>query len=208
MEPQSIMNKKGIRLLTFLIALLIFYPSDAQRIWEQRKGSLRTQGNLGGGYLFAQKQIVAYLNGEAEVFFEDLFAYTGGVCFSFSTLQKDQAGIKVNHALFSGANFHFLKPGRWDPYIGVAPGVAVVRSVYRGDDELKLSPYVVAPIISGQIGCNFYVSTLLHFFVKVQGVTGQMLSKSPGASQRMDELKFMGGLGWNLRLWKPKARDI
>jgi hypothetical protein len=37
-------------------------------------------------------------------------------------------------------------------------------------------------------------------------VTGQIFSNMP-TPQRLDEIKFMGGLGFNLRLWKPKKLD-
>jgi hypothetical protein len=215
MEPQKIKGclpcAEGIGQIRIIILFLTLMVSisqrvSAQRIWEVRKGCVRTQGNLGGGYLFSQKAVSAYFNGEMEVFFDDRFAYTGAMCASFLTNRKNDVGLKANHAIFAGANYHFLKPKRWDPYIGLTPGVGLVRAAYRNGDELKKTPFTLAPLISAQIGCNFYVCSFLHFFVKVQGVAGQMFSTLP-TPQRLDEMKFMGGLGWNLRLWKPKVRD-
>ena len=198
------MNSASVRIIFFVS---FFNETNAQRIWEARKGCIRLQGNLGGGYLFAQKKVSAYVNGEMEIFFDDRFAYTGAVCASFLTIRKNETGIKANHAVFTGANFHFLKPNRFDPYIGLTPGIALVRAVYKQGDELKTTPFSIAPLAALQIGCNYYVASFLHFFVKVQGVTGQMFSTLPSA-QRLDEIKFTGGLGCNLRLWKPKVRDV
>ncbi|MBK8657649.1 MAG: hypothetical protein IPN22_01910 [Bacteroidetes bacterium] len=202
-------NRLHVKHLLFFSILLFanFHSLHAQRIWEVRKGCIRSQGNLGGGYLFAQKKISGYLNGEMEVFLDDRFAYTGAVCFSFLTIKKNETGIKVNHAVFSGANYHFLKPSRWDPYVGLTPGIGLLRATYQQGDALKSTSYSVAPLLSAQVGCNFYVMSFLHFFVKAQFVTGQMFGTLP-SPQRIDEMKFMGGMGWNLRIWKPKVTDV
>ncbi len=202
MEPKQV---KGLLLSALMIA--VTSTGSSQRIWETRKGCIRSQGNIGGGYLFTQKAPSAYLNGEMELFFEDRVAYTGAISYSFATNRKNETGLKANHAIFSGANFHFLKPKRWDPYVGLTPGIGLVRAAYRSNDQLKMTPYSLVPLISAQVGCNYYVVSFLHFFVKVQGVSGQMFSTLPEA-QRIDELKFMAGLGWNLRLWKPKKKDV
>jgi hypothetical protein len=156
--------------------------------------------------MFAQKTVSAYINGETEIFFEDRFAFTGAICVSFVTIAKNREGIRVNDALFAGANYHFLKPKRWDPYAGLTPGVALVRAAYKSGDEMKLAPFTLAPVVGVQFGCNYYVISFMHFFVKAQVVAGQMFSTLP-TPKRIDELKIMAGLGWNLRLWKPKKVD-
>lgn len=194
-------------LITALLFIALLTDAGAQRIWETRKGTIRAQGNLGPGIMFAQKSVSAYLNGEMEVFFEDRFAYTGAVCVSFVTIPKDREGIRANHAVFAGANYHFLKPSRWDPYVGLTPGVALVRAAYKSGDVLKLTPFSLAPVVGAQFGCNYYVLSFMHFFVKAQVVAGQMFSTLP-APKRIDELKIMAGLGWNLRLWKPKKVEV
>ncbi len=199
MEPKKIIT-------TITLLIMVLTQVNAQRVWETRKGIVRSQGNLGGGYMIKQKTVSAYCNGEMELFFDDRFAYTGAVCFSFLTLKKNQTGVKANHAVFAGANYHFLKPQRFDPYIGLTPGAGLVQARYKEGEELKNTPYTVVPLLSVQVGCNFYVASFMHFFLKVQGVTGQMFS-TLSTPQRLDEIKFMGGLGWNLRLWKPKVRD-
>ncbi|MFN8315672.1 MAG: hypothetical protein U0T32_04385 [Chitinophagales bacterium] len=173
---------------------MVLTQVNAQRVWETRKGIFRSQGNLGGGYMIKQKTVSAYCNGEMELFFDDRFAYTGAVCFSFLTLKKNQTGVKANHAVFAGANYHFLKPQRFDPYIGLTPGAGLVQARYKEGEELKNTPYTVVPLLSVQVGCNFYVASFMHFFLKVQGVTGQMF-KYLSTPQRLDEIKFMGGLG-------------
>ena len=191
-------------LFTFLFLLVADVYS--QKIWETRKGCVRAQGNIAGGYLFAQKQPSAYVNGDIDFFFDDRVAFTGAAWYSFALNRKSETGIKANHAVFGGINYHFLKPNRWDPFIGLTPGMGIVQVAYKDGDELKRTPYSPVPLLAATIGCNYYIGSIFHFFVKVQGVTGQVFSTLP-ALVRLDELKVMGGLGWNIRLRKAKAKD-
>ena len=195
------------KIIMMAIGILLFIQLPAQRIWEDRKGSVTAQGNLAPGYLFAQKSVSAYVDGDIQLFVEDRCALTGSIWASFATTQKNKPGLRANHAVYWGAEYHFLKPSRWDPFVGIAPGLGLVRASYmNGDDELKLTPFSVAPLIAASVGCNYYIGSVFHFFVKMQGVAGVMFSTEP-SPQRLDELKFMAGLGWNLRLWKVKKHD-
>ncbi|MCW3126199.1 MAG: hypothetical protein JWO03_1857 [Bacteroidetes bacterium] len=206
MESQKI--KISLIQITCLLLMVMIRscPLYAQKIWEERKGCISVQGNLAPGYLFAQKSVSAYFDGDVELFLDDRASFIGEAFISFATTEKTKAGLRANHAIFWGANYHFLKPGRFDPYVGFTPGMGLVRAGYKSGEDIKLTPFSVAPLLGLSVGCNYYVGSIFHFFVKVQGVTGQMFSTLPGP-KRLDELKFMAGLGWNLRMWKPKKHD-
>ncbi|MDB5282715.1 MAG: hypothetical protein JWO06_1790 [Bacteroidota bacterium] len=191
-----------------IAALMLSLSSQlqAQRIWEERKGCVVSQGNLAPGYMFGQKSVTAYLDGDEEIFLDDRVAFTGSLWISFATSRKEQVGVKANHAVYWGAEYHFLKPSHWDPFVGLTPGAGLVRATYKSGDEIKYTPFSLVPLIAASVGCNYYVGSMFHFFVKVQGTAGQMFSTAP-TPNRLDELKFMAGLGWNLRIWKPKKHD-
>lgn len=194
-----------IRLL-LLLSAMIATNVQAQKIWEQRKGCIRAQGNLAPGYLFSQKSASAYVAGDVDLFFDNKVSFTGSAFYSFALNRRTETGLKANHAIFAGLHYHFLKPGRFDPYIGLTPGVGIVQAAYKENDLLKRSRFAAAPLISADIGFNYYIGSIFHIFVKVQGVTGQMLGTTP-TPQRLDELKCMAGLGWNIRAWKPSKKD-
>ena len=200
------MESQRIKAITIVIIVLISCQASAQKIWDERRGCVSSQGNLAPGYIFGQKAVMAYVNGDVELFLDDRFAFTGGAWASFTTSDKSQTGIKVNDAVFWGLNYHFLKPGRFDPFVGFTPGVGLVRAAYRSGETIKMTPYSIAPLAGLTVGCNYYVGSIFHFFVKVEGVTGEMFSTLP-APKRLDEIKFMAGLGYNLRMWKPKKHD-
>ena len=202
----AIKNMRGMLIRTGVFALLVFICSatQAQKIWENRTGCVIGQGDLAPGYLFAQHTVAAYVDGDLAIFFENRFAAEGAIWASFATNTPGQPGIKVNDALFWGAEYHFLKPSRWDPYVSLTPGVGLVRvSYYNAEGDLTRTPYTAVPLGSMSIGCNYYVGSIFHFFLRVQGVVGQVSSTLP-TTQRLDELKFLGGLAFNLRLWKSK----
>lgn len=196
----------GIRLLLLILSALLVTKAQAQKIWEERKGCIRAQGNLAPGYLFAQKSAAAYVAGDMDLFFDNKVSFTGSAFYSFALNRKNEPGLKANHAIFAGLHYHFLKPGRFDPYIGLTPGVGLVQANYRDNEVIKRSNYSVTPLISADLGFNYYIGWIFHVFVKIQGVSGQMFGNMP-APQRLDEIKCMAGLGWNLRAWKPKKKD-
>lgn len=216
MEPQKLKSNPliqcvdGLRtkyiLQVFIFMCLSSQNVLSQKIWETRKGCIRTQGNFSGGYLFGQKAASAYLNGDVDVFVDDRVGVTGSAFYSFALNRNNQTGLKANHAVFFGINYHFLKPQRFDPFIGFTPGMGLVQAAYKDGDVLKRTPYAAVPLLSATIGVNYYVGSIFNFFAKVQGVTGHVVSTMPSA-MRLDELKFMAGLGWNMRMWKPKVKD-
>jgi len=56
-----IQNGRSSSMIKGFAALLVFFmassSSHAQKIWEERKGCVSSQGNLAPGYLFAQKAV-------------------------------------------------------------------------------------------------------------------------------------------------------
>lgn len=204
--PQKLQVITSIRILLLMLSAFTFFNTQAQKIWEVRKGCVRSQGNLAPGYLFGQKIASGYVNGDMDLFFDNRVSFTGSAWASFALNRNNQTGIKANHAVFGGLNYHFCKAGRFDPYIGFTPGLGIVQVAYRDGETIKRTPYAAVPLVSGVAGFNYYVGWIFHVFVKVQGVTGQVFSTLP-APVRLDELKIMTGLGWNLRLWKPKKPD-
>jgi hypothetical protein len=190
-------TRKKILTVLFLLAATIAF---SQPIVESRKGNIRAQGNIAGGYLFAQKAAGAYLTGDMDLFIDDHVSITGAGWYGFKTSDNSN-GLFRNHAVFGGFNFHPVKKGRWDPFIGLSPGVGFAEIKYLDDEGSSKSTTGIAPLISGEIGCNYYVGSIFNLFVKTRLVTGQTRGNAPSPT-RLDEVKITAGLGWNFRLWR------
>lgn len=196
----------GKKISVSVVLLVLVLNAGAQRIWEQRKGCFRGQGNLAGGYMFQQKQVAGYITGDMDLFFDNQVALAGSGWYSFAFTEKDKPGLKANHAILGGINYHFTKKGRFDPYIGITPGISLVSVRYLDGEVMHTSPISPVPVISASLGMNYYIGSIFHFFAKVQGIGGQTLGNVP-VTTRLEEIKVTAGLGWNIRIWKPKQRD-
>lgn len=199
------------RLIVFLILLLLtvsgtYAQKKRTMIWEERKGCVRTQGNLAAGYIFPQKQVAAYLTGDMDLFVDNRVSVNGQIWGSFATTAANKPGILANHSVFWGMNYHLLPKGKFDPYLGLTTGVGLVRVKYVDGEDVRKSVFDAVPLLSTQIGVNYYVGWIFHFFAKVQGVSGVFFRDVPRSS-RLEELKITAGLGWNMRLWKPRKKD-
>lgn len=201
----------GVKIFLRLFAILIFSTVfsenlEAQDIVESRRGYISAQGNLAPGYMFQSKEMMAYVGGDVEIFPADKFGVMGSSIISFSTKHQDEMGILQNHGIFFGGNYHFRKLGQFDPYVGFAPGIGLVQVAYAEDGELFKTSANAVPLASALIGFNFYIGSVFHFFLRMQAVSGEVFSTLP-SPMRLDELKIMGGLGWNLRVWKPQSEE-
>jgi hypothetical protein len=194
------METKKVMLFALILCAI---QLAAQPIVENRKGNIRVQGNLAAGYLFKQKTTNGYIAGDADVFIDNRVSVTGEIWYGFK-LHRNKTGLLNNHAVFGGLNYHFLKQGRWDPYVGLSPGVGVVKTGFINKDGKDATDFAVAPVLSAVVGCNFYVGSIFHFFVKMRPVIGQAFSGNPNPVA-LHEMKISAGLGWNLRLWKAKS---
>lgn len=189
-------------IITIAACTWLTLTTTAQPIVQQRKGNVRTQGNIAGAYLFSQKTFVPYLTGDMDLFFDPHVALAGSVWVSLP-IGKITSGIKQNHAVFGGANYHPLKNGRWDPFIGLTPGIGLVQAEQNVGELTTRTKLSVVPLLSAAVGCNYYIGSVFNFFVKAQGVSGQFF-KIEHQSIRLDDLRLTAGLGFNFQLWKPK----
>jgi hypothetical protein len=192
--------------LIFLPLLFVICSVSAQVIpfSQTRTGFIRAQGNLAGGYLFAQKNYSAYVMGDMDVYLSERVSVTGEAWYSFAT---SDGALRHNHSIFTGFNCHLTGKGVWDPYIGLSPGLGLVAVRYENEGNRLISPIIPVPLVGITAGCNWYLGSIFHLFIKVRWVNGQMMGNAPFRTP-LHELKITGGLGWNIRAWTPKARSI
>lgn len=169
-----------------------------------RTGTLRAQANLAGGYLFQQKDYAAYITGDFDLYVSQRVSITGEGWYSFA-LTSNQEGLQKNHALYTGFSYHLLRHKHWDPYVGFSPGAGFVSVSYAGDGRRTETNIMVTPLASFTAGCNWYVGSIFHFFLKLRFTSGQVMGDMP-EPVRLEELKITGGLGWNIRCWNRKKK--
>jgi hypothetical protein len=195
------------RLIVLLFALISGMAANAQDDNKPfiKKYLLRTQGNLSLGYMTKQKIVPAYIGGDFDFFFDEKVSFYGEGSF-FITATSDEVGYKMkhNHAILSGINIHLTSQKRFDPYIGINPGIMFSQFGPVGDVNIGLynPPFTqntklgVSPIFSTAVGFNYYVGSIFNFFVRVRYIQGQFFGTSMERIP-LSEFRFSAGLGWN-----------
>lgn len=163
-----------------------------------KKYLLRTQGNLSVGYMLKQKTVPAYIGGDFDYFIDERVSWYGEGSF-FVTGTSDEIGYKIkhNHAILSGVNIHLTKEKRFDPYIGINPGIMISQF---GSTDMIIGPQYtkvgVSPVFSAAVGINYYVGSIFNFFVRARYIQGQFFANSMERIP-LSEFRFSAGLGWN-----------
>lgn len=195
------METKKLILVPLLLAVLCT-RAQVVPITQARTGFVRAQGNLAGGYLFSQKSYTAYLAGDADVYLSERVSVAGEIWYSLAT---NDDNLRQNHSIFGGLSYHPVQHSRWDPYVGFSPGMGLAKLDYENEGTRHTSALTPVPLLGVVTGCNWYVGSIFHLFVKVRWTNGQVMGDAPFRTP-LHELKITGGLGWNLRAWKPKNK--
>lgn len=161
---------------------------------------VRGVATIAPGFMTDGGNLHIYLHGNLEYYLDERISLRGDG-FYFLSAAKGNAWLQ-NHSILSGASLHMGNKNRFDPYIGLQPGVAISQLAFGG--PCALYPCLVAspgytkanPIISPVIGFNYYFEKLFHLFGEARYVAGKHLADAPTYS--LSELKFSFGLGWNV----------
>lgn len=201
------------RLVMLLALLFIGLAAKAQNNEVFiKKHLLRTQGNIALGYMPKQKMVPAYVGGDFDFFFDEKISWYGeGSFFVTNTSEETRYRIKHNHAILSGINIHFTKEKRFDPYIGINPGIMI--SQFGPVDDVNITLYNppftgntkvgVSPVFSTAVGFNYYIGSVFNFFARARYIQGQFFSNS-AVRIPLSEFRFTAGLGWNWGFFQKK----
>lgn len=171
-----------------------------------RKGLLRAQGTISPGWTITDGTTNLYLQGDMEYLLQDKISLKGDVSYFIGSVGSKL--LKHNHSLFFGAQYH-MPYKRFDPYVGLHPGVSVVqmRNPNLGTPEIDIavaeSNMKVAPAISVSTGLNFYVWRYIHFMANLKYVHARHATEW-GTNYALDEFRISFGLGWNVNILKRK----
>ena len=189
-------TKKIIKAITF--ALLVCCSLQAQKDSVIKTGLFRAQANISGGYIFQSKKYAPYISANLDYYINESFSITAETWISFDIIGMDQIGLRKNYSTFLGLNYHPVRKSRWDPYIGFSAGASIHTINYFVDTLIRESPVQFAPVVGITTGLNYWVGSIFHFFIQCKFVAGGNNSSQYGRTY-LEELKFSGGLGWNLK---------
>ncbi len=187
-----------VRTLIIALGMLMVIPGIAQEESSRfvHQGLIRTQATISLGMMRDDARNM-YLHGDLEYFMHENVTVRSDAYFYLGAT-SDYEPLKLNHSLFVGAMYHFPTNNRFDPYVGVQPGIAYAQRILPYTDVQGNTLYsntTFNPLISGTVGANYYGSKWFHVFVNARMVRGKLLSDV--APKHLDEFRISFGLGFN-----------
>lgn len=186
-----------LRFVLLLISLLVFAPSLLAQDNFVRSGLVRAQLTISPSLMLSEKASYYYLHGNLEGYVTEKLSFAGEVYYNVGS--SAAADFNFNHSLFFGASWHWVKR-RNDFYLGIQPGI----SISKLNDEITFpikSVTAVNPLASMITGYNLYLNNFFHFFLQLRFVHG---NHNYNVHRNLDELRFSGGLGFNLNTVRKK----
>lgn len=207
METKKLIVFSCLILLSFGVAASApqkkMIPESKQYI---HKNLLRSTLTYDLGYMPKIKFATVYLQGNIEYYLDKKISLRGDNFINVASRDLGNSGMKLkNHQLSSGIVYHFTTNSRFDPFIGVQPGIAFTK-YYRSFSELEdpgphnhnyVDRYSFNPIITPLLGFNLYGDRYFHLFVVGRYVYGQYTNLTARPAS-LSEFRISFGLGFNL----------
>lgn len=184
-----------VRYIAFLFAF-IGLSAHAQDDGEGpyiHAGLIRAQATISVGALSDAEISPIYLHGNLEYYAEQNMSIRGDTYFYLNNLEKSDT-IGYYHSNFFGIGWHPAKKGYLDPYVGLQPGVGLL---HREVEETGREFTKLSPLVSANIGVNYYAPKWFHLFLDARYVSGMITDHAARFS--LNELRFSFGLGFNIR---------
>jgi hypothetical protein len=202
-----------VRALFLLSLLAVAHVAQAQQSKSTgndliRKGLFAAHFTIAPGWILSDGMTNIYLHGRSEFYLNRKVSIVGD---GYYFLDTQGAGyLKHNHGVYFGANYHFPFK-RFDPYIGLTPGVSFVQvansavSTPELSIETRESNFSVEPSISVAAGFNLYIWKFFHFMGQVRYVHANHATPW-NVVYPLDEFRLSFGLGWNVNMIKAGKR--
>jgi hypothetical protein len=168
-----------------------------------KRGLLKASATISPGKMLQNKANSIYISGFLEYALNDRYSLRGDV-FQFVDASYSDASLLeplFMNRLYFGAFRHFGKKNL-KFYLGAQHGMTFMQYYHSYNQGNKFS---VAPSFSLKVGTTFYIWKYFHFFADVTYVNSATRGLVFGA-QRMDELIFSAGLGFQIKVKKAKSR--
>jgi hypothetical protein len=160
------------------------------------------RGSIAVGGLTKLNAGTVFFEGNTEYFIDRRVSLRGDVYF-FGGHTGDYKPFKMHHSLLTGAMFHKLTKGDFDPYAGIEVGINYAQATdpYLGGTGSLLVPVesvskVLSPIFSPVVGFNYYGGKFFHLSMHARYIMGTFMDNYNVTS--LGEWRISFGLGFNL----------
>lgn len=186
---------------TLLLLFCVFFAPKmrAQNPSYIRAGLVKTQLTFSPSYMFSDQQSYFYLHGSWEAYLSTKLSLAGEGYAFLGKGPSESKTLDHNHNVFWGTSWHFTKNNN-DFYLGLQPGITLSR-INKTEYNLPKTHLGVNPVFSTVMGYNFFVYKFFHFFVQSRLLLAE---HNQDVHKNLSEIRFSGGLGFNLNFLKAK----
>jgi len=190
-----LMESSKIIALLFFIAINVVGLQAQNHQLKERKHLLKTSATISPGFLLQESPTNIYLHGFLEYYLSNKISLRGDAFYYIN--QHTTPFFKQNHSISWGGLYHFVE-GKFDPYIGLQPGINITSIYFFTDDEILASDTNVVPILSINAGANYFISKYFHVFFSTTYIHGKYLNIF--TQNALNEIRLSFGLGFNLQV--------
>jgi len=181
--------------LTLIMLMLTLSGSLISQDLTTRQHLTGGTATISPGFQKNNQDINIYLHGLVYFYPEPNVSVNGEV-YWFLGGQEQQTMMAENSSLVFGVNYHFAKDGKFDPFVGVMPGLSLVSA----NDYTLIRPVAsemsVVPLVTINAGLNFHLAKWCNAFVNLRYLKGTLVEHHNEAIS-LDELRVSFGLGFN-----------
>lgn len=173
-----------------MCTLLIFASIHLYGQELDRDGLIKGTLTISPAFMLDSKSQPFYFHGILEVYTSEKISFAGEGSFYLGELNENPI-FSYNNSIFAGFNWHPLKNGSSDLFIGIQPGLSFTKlSQYSDQDRIGINP-----VTSINFGYNYFMNEYFHFFVMAKTVLGK---HSSYAYQSLNEFRISAGLGFSI----------
>lgn len=208
------MVRKGIVTIVNCLLFIGFVQAENKNFVGTPKGTYRVdgfthpglflfRGSIAVGGMTGMKVKNVYFDGNMEYFIDRKVSLRGDGYF-FATSYSDLKPFKMHHSLFTGAMFHKVTQGDFDPYLGLEMGINLAQAVdpyLGGTGSIAVTPpeapsKVFSPTLSPVLGFNYYGGKFFHLSMHARYIIGKFMDNYNAVS--LGEWRISFGLGFNI----------
>lgn len=173
-----------------IILLMVLASSFVRSQEVSRSGLIKGTLTISPATLLDSKNQPFYFHGILEGYTSEKISFIGEGSFYLGDLSSNEV-FRYNNSIFAGFNWHLLKDGSSDLFVGLQPGISfTLLSVQSSSNRMAVNP-----VTSLNLGYNYFMNEYFHFFVLSKVVLGKHSSYS---YQSLNELRLSAGLGFSI----------
>ncbi len=159
-----------------------------------RAGTIKAMATISPAKMFGYNESYFYLHGNLESYLGNDVSVAGDGYMFLGEQTKAPEGFRSINNLFFGLNYHLLKTGPSDFYIGGQPGVCIAK-VKTDSPKVPIAHTGTSPVFSAVVGYNYFVGNYFNFFFQARYIAG---SHNYDLHKSLSEIRFSAGLGFNI----------